>query len=46
VIQNADMSNDEDRQLFQEFGFRAWNTYNKSEQKEHLQRKIDTTCVE
>ena len=40
------MSNEEDRQLFQDFGPRAWDTYGKDEQKKHLQRKIDTTCVE
>ena len=40
------MSNEDDRSLFQEFGQRAWDTYDKAEQKEHLQRKIDTTCVD
>ena len=45
LIAEAPLSDEEDRKLFLDLAERGWANTEKSEQRNHLQRKVDTTCV-
>ena len=45
LVDEADMSNEDDRKFLKVLVERGWANTEKSEQREHLQRKVDTTCV-